>query len=504
MPRTVPGHRLALCALGIAALLSACGGEEQARQTASMSFAGQAVDRVPEAFQRARRQGIAVDVARPGTDPALAEQLFNWAERIFPQYFPSHASTLSEGPWLYRSYFQTRVMIGVTAGEVHLVGGPFGAEPIKVGRVGDYVQPALAVRASSHENVHGVDMPPRLLPALTDRTWGFRLWRNRAYADFEQTGALSYFVHDIRNSASDMWKKGMPHFFRVHPTDLNAEMEEITDQLLENPGEGCIGPHRSLVADFNGDGKPDIFVACTGPDYALPPGQAGEDSLLFLSQRSGRYRMSKVSLGGHGYPHGSSAADIDGDGFPDIVVADVTENVFDRSPIYALMNNRDGTFTKRSLGFPQYVWQPVWTVELLDLNGDGRLDLWVGASPGGSQASAFYTLTGPATFAQTPFARLPDRPVYTLDYDIAHRQGTAWVLSMNSDYTGMAIVAFDSKTSSLRTLYTNTEGFDRWQRVRPECATGISGVYFELIRLWKDKLVTDDSCRTPDIPVGAG
>lgn len=44
-----------------------------------------------------------------------------------------------EGPWFYRSYFATGVLLGVNGADVYVLGGPFGPVPLRVGKVQDFV-----------------------------------------------------------------------------------------------------------------------------------------------------------------------------------------------------------------------------------------------------------------------------------------------------------------------------------------------------------------------------
>ncbi|MBL0172078.1 MAG: VCBS repeat-containing protein [Gemmatimonadaceae bacterium] len=70
-----------------------------------------------------------------------------------------------------------------------------------------------------------------------------------------------------------------------------------------------------MVADFNGDGKPDVFFACTGHDVSPPP---GENPRILLSQPDGTYSNTEIpNL--VGFHHGGSAADLNGDGKPDVI-----------------------------------------------------------------------------------------------------------------------------------------------------------------------------------------
>lgn len=56
------------------------------------------------------------------------EILFNWAEKNYSQYFPSHQTTQSSEPWLFRFYPETTIYAGVntTDNGVYVLGGSWG------------------------------------------------------------------------------------------------------------------------------------------------------------------------------------------------------------------------------------------------------------------------------------------------------------------------------------------------------------------------------------------
>ena len=72
------------------------------------------------------------------------------------------------------------------------------------------------------------------------------------------------------------------------------------------------------VADLNGDGKPDLAVANLGP---APTGSVSV--LLQDSARPGVF-LTASSYAGFGEPLGVVIADLNGDGLPDIALADAT------------------------------------------------------------------------------------------------------------------------------------------------------------------------------------
>jgi len=74
-------------------------------------------------------QSIQADI---NTDAA---QIFNDAQLVFPQFFPSQQQTQISDPWLFRYYSKTKIYLGVNKNDagVYLLGGQFGTAPLFVG-----------------------------------------------------------------------------------------------------------------------------------------------------------------------------------------------------------------------------------------------------------------------------------------------------------------------------------------------------------------------------------
>jgi len=221
--------------------------------------------------------------------------------------------------------------------------------------------PALATSDNSYRNFKQIGLTPQSLPVFGAA---------RAYADFSGNGRTDIFIAQQRYSLSQTPQTATPSHFSFWIQQLNGTYTEDTVMLPAN--NGCISPRKAIVADFNKDSRPDVFVVCHGWDAAPYP---GEKNKIILSQPGGTYIINNASAD-VGFFHGGSAADLNGDGYPDVVLV----NNFDSKRALVLLNKGDGTFVRESgTRLPtSLVGGNYYTIELLDINEDGVLDLVLG------------------------------------------------------------------------------------------------------------------------------
>jgi FG-GAP-like repeat/FG-GAP repeat len=123
-------------------------------------------------------------------------------------------------------------------------------------------------------------------------------------------------------------------------------------------------PASVVVADVNGDSKPDLVVSNTGANTVS----------VLLGDGDGTFH-SKVDYPTGMEPRSVAVADVSGDGTMDLVVATSSDNT-----VSALLGNGDGIFRPK-VDYPTGT-QPS-SVAVADINGDGHPDLVVtNASPG--------------------------------------------------------------------------------------------------------------------------
>lgn len=90
------------------------------------------------------------------------EQLLDFGERNFPQYFPDHRATAVYEKFRYRYYPATGIYLGVayavTAADgleesgIYVMGGPFGNSPTHVGTLRQYITPETPAVPRSYAN----------------------------------------------------------------------------------------------------------------------------------------------------------------------------------------------------------------------------------------------------------------------------------------------------------------------------------------------------------------
>lgn len=164
-----------------------------------------------------------------------------------------------------------------------------------------------------------------------------------------------------------------------------------------------------VVADYNGDGRDDVFVAAHGIDTGLST-QTGERNLLLLSTPVGTLVDATENLPNYSdFSHSATAGDIDGDGDLDLFVGNFRSSGVYRLP-YLLLNDGTGHFTPTTASLPNRelsgVADGVIGASLLaDQNGDGKLDLILGDHS--NKLSRIYLNDGTGRFNESTRVDLP-------------------------------------------------------------------------------------------------
>jgi hypothetical protein len=132
------------------------------------------------------------------------------------------------------------------------------------------------------------------------------------------------------------------------------------------------------VADLNGDGRPDVVVAnCSsnGPNACNGGGQNGSVG-VFLGNGDGTFGAVVTYDSGGWNADSVAVADVNGDGKPDLLVANFYDPSKASGSVGVLLGNGNGTF-QSAVTHGLNPARNISSIAVGDLNGDGKPDLVV-------------------------------------------------------------------------------------------------------------------------------
>ena len=165
---------------------------------------------------------------------------------------------------------------------------------------------------------------------------------------------------------------------------------DYTFEVAKGDRPSSVHPREVLLADFNGDGMNDFFIADHG--YDAPPHPGWNNQLLLWTSEGYIDASDRLPPDPTGFSHNAAVGDVDGDGDVDILVAN-NGGEFIPGP-YFLLNDGAGYFTSNTSLLPDVLetddYRAPWAVEIADLDADGYQDLIIGARGGMADESFVY------------------------------------------------------------------------------------------------------------------
>ena len=195
---------------------------------------------------------------------------------------------------------------------------------------------------------------------------------NAAYADFNFDGYLDIMIQPNVND-------GVPveSFFLIN-TGLNKFY--IDNDFPFSAETSAISSRKTIVGDFNGDGKPDVVRPQGGHDRLGKP-------TITLSNEDNSYTLKLIGNGPEIQPHTISSGDLDNDGDLDIFLAQAGEQDgflindgranFEWKWISEVIEDFESGFLYPNGKYGAYGF---WSSEITDVDNDGNVDLILGGS----------------------------------------------------------------------------------------------------------------------------
>jgi hypothetical protein len=228
----------------------------------------------------------------------------------------------------------------------------------------------------------------QLFDVFLSRYWGFEFLANGTLLPYNTSttntwnASKSYYYNDLGTylytDFNGDGKKDLWAYYWKNPWPTNALGLHLYSEYEKNPNIydlqiGLTQVRKCVVSDMDNDNSPDIMLFSSGYDGMPFPG----DSLAIFYPKNVKYQFLSKDIG---YFHGGATGDINNDGLIDIIAYSGGSAAIPVHPT-CYINKGGQTFELNNKVFKNFTQMDnYYTVELFDINNDGKLDLFLGSS----------------------------------------------------------------------------------------------------------------------------
>jgi hypothetical protein len=296
------------------------------------------------------------------------------------------------------------------------------------------VMPVLALLVASVPGAGGAPVPKQPV-------WGAPVWAGTLPAqaseatevltlDVNGDGLTDAVVDPVNSSLGNQVVPVAPVFLINHG---KGRFTDETGKLFNGPPPLVEWGRELLPADFNHDGRPDLFIADHGHVNDADPNQIrkGAQQHLILSTPNGHLVDASKNLPQQlSFTHSAAVADVNGDGAPDIFENNIQVNDSTPGP-QVLLNDGSGHFSIEPDALHGVIGDAYghfhsFACTLVDVNGDGSPDLVLGGTENQPAASQILLNDGQGhlTFFETlPPTLGPPQNAFVIDMKAADVNG---------------------------------------------------------------------------------